>query len=110
MLRKVCCAGVVLFVLAIGNRQQRNKPAPAAELSQAAAATLALYGVEAWSDASLGNHRARLRLPSSVERGGVAWAHIQWRLPGLPMLCPRSWAGLRMMAEAAPQSKSTLTR
>ena len=85
MLRKVCCAGVVLFVLAIGNRRQGNKPAPAAELSQAAAATLALYGVEAWSDASLGNHRARLRLPSSVERGGVAWAHIQWRLPGLPM-------------------------
>ena len=85
MLRKVCCAGVVLFVIAIGHRQQGNKPAPAAELSQAAAATLALYGVEAWSDASLGNHRARLRLPSSVERGGVAWAHIQWRLPGLPM-------------------------
>ena len=47
------------------------------------AAQLGLYSVEAWSDASLGNHRARVQLSAVLGPGVVAWAHVQWRLPGL---------------------------
>ena len=34
-----------------------------------------------WAGRSYGNHRARLRL----DGGGLAWARIEWRLPGLVM-------------------------
>ena len=34
-----------------------------------------------WPSRSYGNHRARLRL----DGGGLAWARVEWRLPGLVM-------------------------
>ena len=34
-----------------------------------------------WPGRSYGNHRARLRL----DGGGLAWARVEWRLPGLAM-------------------------
>lgn len=49
-----------------------------------AAAALALYSVaSSWPDRSLGNHRARLRLDDAKVE--IAWARVEWRLPGLPM-------------------------
>ncbi|KAL1519122.1 hypothetical protein AB1Y20_003386 [Prymnesium parvum] len=44
---------------------------------------LVAYSVEPWSDASLGNHRAKLLFTGAVGAGSVAWAHVPWRLPGL---------------------------
>ena len=34
-----------------------------------------------WPSRSLGNHRARL----SLDGGGLSWARVEWRLPGLVM-------------------------
>ena len=33
----------------------------------------------------MGNHRARLRLPSQRRSvaSGTVWAHVEWRLPGI---------------------------
>ena len=46
-------------------------------------AQLGLYSIESWKDFSLGNHRARLQLSAVLGPGVIAWAHVQWRLPGL---------------------------
>ena len=52
--------------------------------TSSAVAALALYGLAAsWPSRSLGNHRARLRLDDT--KGEVAWARVEWRLPGLQM-------------------------
>ena len=56
-----------------------------------ASRVLSLYSIaESWPGRSLGNHRARLRLEpaaihSSGDFSGLAYASIEWRLPGLPM-------------------------
>ena len=71
----------VLFILFASGTTQ-SAPPPAVDAA-AAKAVLASYGVATqWPDRSLGNHRARLRLSAT---GDVAWARVEWRLPGLPM-------------------------
>ena len=51
-------------------------------LQQQATTALELFGIASdWPSRSLGNHRARLQL----DGGGLAWARIEWRLPGLRM-------------------------
>ena len=44
-----------------------------------------VWSVRHWTDASLGNHRARLRLPSQRAEGWhrAVWAVVEWRLPGI---------------------------
>ena len=44
-----------------------------------------VWSVSHWTDASLGNHRARLRLSGRRAEGWhrAAWAVVQWRLPGI---------------------------
>ena len=44
-----------------------------------------VWSVRHWTDASLGNHRARLRLPGQRHHvgSGAVWAEVEWRLPGI---------------------------
>ena len=44
-----------------------------------------VWSVRHWTDASLGNHRARLRLPGQRAEGWhrAVWAVVEWRLPGI---------------------------
>ena len=47
--------------------------------------TLAMHGVASeWPSRSLGSHRVRLELDGDGS-GDMAWARVEWRLPGLPM-------------------------
>eukprot|EP00966_Prymnesium_polylepis_P055724 1288999-Prymnesium_polylepis.1 len=97
---------VLLILSAAALASQRAFPGwrPASESApQAAAAAaspasaLGLYSVEPWSDTALGNHRVNLKLTALTGDGVVAWAHVQWRLPGVAvdaqMLQMRSLSG-----------------
>ena len=44
-----------------------------------------VWSVSHWTDASLGNHRARLRLSGRRAEGWhrAVWAVVEWRLPGI---------------------------
>ena len=53
---------------------------------QAASRDLSMFGVttrDDWPSRSLGNHRARLQLDGSGDE--LAWARVDWRLPGINM-------------------------
>ena len=47
------------------------------------AAAARLYSVKPWQDAGMGSHRAELRLRATGGYGAFAWAHVEWRLPGI---------------------------
>ena len=76
--------GIIIVLLASVRASQelpRSQRQPYSPTGQRM--TLSLYSVEYWKDVSLGNHRVRLLLTAIVGPGTIAWAHVEWRLPGL---------------------------